>query len=84
MLGQSRGGDSKLFLFCLELELEVSCFVGEVFPSPFVLALEVGNKNARASYTRIKPLPLANGHGRYIAVAVTKTKTERKLVPVGE
>jgi hypothetical protein len=37
VLGQSRGGDTKLFC------LEVSWFVREVFS--FVLALEVGNKN---------------------------------------
>ena len=30
-------------------------------------------------YTRIKPLPLTNGHGRYITVT-----TERTLVSVGE
>ena len=33
------------------------------------------------SGTRIKPLPLANGHGRYITVAL---ELEQKLVSVGE
>ena len=43
-------------------------------------ALEGTEINAgKHSDTRIKPLPLANGHGRYMAVT-----PERALVSVGE
>jgi hypothetical protein len=38
-----------------------------------------GKHSVNNSDTRIKPLPLTNGHGRYMTVT-----TERTLVSVGE